>query len=107
MSNGENMTRSQLNVNPDELLRAATDLDRLADQVEDALTQHLPALAVTPAGRDEVSATAADTLTAVAEKFAESTSTGVHELRKIAAVLRAQASGYRGAEETIEEAFRL
>jgi uncharacterized protein YukE len=107
MTNGEIMNRSQLNVDPDELLRAATDLDRLADQVEGALAQHLPALTVAPAGRDEVSATAANTLTTVAVQFAESTSAGVHELRKIAAVLRAQAGGYRGADESIEEAFRL
>lgn len=101
------MAKEQLNVDSDELLRAAVELDRLADEVEAALAQHQPALAVAPAGRDEVSTTTAATLTAVAETFAEGTSVGVHELRKIAAVLRAQASGYRGAEETIEEAFRL
>jgi uncharacterized protein YukE len=107
MNNGETMTRSQLNVDTDELLRAAADLDRLADQVEGALTQYAPSLAVAPSGRDEVSASAARTLTAVAAEFTESTSTGVLELRKIAAVLRTQARGYRGAEESVEEAFRL
>jgi hypothetical protein len=107
MNNGETMTGSQLNVDPDELIRAATDLDRLADQLGSALTQHLPTLSVAPAGRDEVSTVAAQTLTAVGAEFAATTSAGVNELRKIAAVLRAQAGGYRGAEESIEEAFRL
>jgi tetrahydromethanopterin S-methyltransferase subunit B len=104
---GAVVAKDQLNVDSDELLRAAIDLDHLADQVEAALAQHQPALAVMAAGRDEVSTAAATTLTTVAETFAEGTAVGVHELRKIAAVLRAQASGYRGAEETIEEAFRL
>jgi hypothetical protein len=54
-----------------------------------------------------VSVAAATTLSAVAESYVRGASAGVHELRKIAAVLRAQAVGYRGAEETIEEAFRL
>lgn len=101
------MAKGQLNVDSEELLKAAVDLDRLADEVEAALAQHQPALAVVPAGRDEVSTAAAATLSTVAETFAEGTSAGVHELRKIAAVLRAQAVGYRGAEETMEEAFRL
>lgn len=101
------MAKEQLNVDSDELLKAAVDLDGLADEVQADLAQHRPALAVAPAGRDEVSTTAAATLSAVAVDYAEGTSTGVHELRKIAAVLRAQAVGYRGAEETIEEAFRL
>lgn len=101
------MTGSRLNVDPDELIRAATELDRLADRLGSALAQHLPTLSVASAGRDEVSTVAAQTLTAVGADFAAATAAGVSELRKIAAVLRAQASGYRGAEESIEEAFRL
>lgn len=101
------MAKGQLNVDSDELLKAAVDLDRLADEVEAAVAQHRPSLTVVPAGRDEVSTTVAGTLSTVADNFADGTSVGVHELRKIAAVLRAQAVGYRGAEETIEEAFRL
>ncbi|MBA4025434.1 MAG: PE family protein [Gordonia sp.] len=101
------MGNDQLNVDSDELLRAAGELDTLADGLEVALAQEKPNLSVDPAGRDEVSVAAATTLSAVAETFVGGASAGVHELRKIAAVLRAQAVGYRGAEETIEEAFRL
>lgn len=107
MTMGVAVTKEHLNVDSDELLKAAVELDRLADEVGAALAQHQPALTVAPAGRDEVSTTGAATLSTVAETFVEGASVGVHELRKIAAVLRAQASGYRGAEETIEEAFRL
>ncbi|ORM25085.1 PE family protein [Williamsia sp. 1135] len=101
------MGSDQLNVDSDELLRAAIELDTLADGLEVTLAQEKPNLSVDPAGRDEVSVAAATTLSAVAETFVGGASVGVHELRKIAAVLRAQAVGYRGAEETIEEAFRL
>ena len=101
------MSSDQLKVDSVELLRAAGELDALADGLEAALSQEKSALSVNPAGRDEVSVAAATTLSAVAESYVRGASAGVHELRKIAAVLRAHAVGYRGAEETIEEAFRL
>ena len=88
------MTHSQLSVDPAELLSAAADIDRIADRVERSLLAAGQALPVAPQGRDEVSVAAATTFSAVAENFSADTATGVHELRKIAAVLRAQAHGF-------------
>jgi len=104
---GETMSTGELNVDAGELLRAAGDLDRLANDLEQGVAGHRPALVVQAAGRDEVSTTAAATFGAVAETFTDTAAAGVHELRKIAAVLRAQARNFGTAEDNIEETFRL
>lgn len=75
---------------PPQVRQAGTELDALAARLEDALRVNLPALAVEPAGMDEVSVRAADTLRAVATSYDDSTTRGVHEIRKLAAALRAQ-----------------
>ncbi|MGW9267298.1 PE domain-containing protein, partial [Gordonia terrae] len=58
-------------------------------------------------GRDEVSTAAAASFTAVAEKFETDTATGVTEMRKIAAVLRAQAAGFIEGDAAASDAFRV
>jgi hypothetical protein len=94
------MTDAQLNVDPTELISAAGRLDALAGRLERTLGSVVPELSVPAAGRDEVSHTSAATFTAVAESFTADSAGGVEELRKIAAVLRAQADGYtRGEDE--------
>ncbi|WP_328395530.1 PE family protein [Nocardia sp. NBC_00416] len=75
---------------PPQVRRAGTELDALAGRLEDALRANLPALAVEPAGVDEVSVRAADTLRAVASSYDDATTRGVHEIRKLAAALRSQ-----------------
>lgn len=101
------MSTGELNVDSGELLRAAGDLDRLADELEQGVALHRPSLVVQAAGRDEVSTTAAATFGGVAETFTDTAAAGVHELRKIAAVLRAQARDFGAVEADIEGTFRL
>lgn len=101
------MTETQLQVDPGQLMLAAGRLDGLADRLEKSLTASAPALTVPAAGRDEVSRTSATTFNAVAESFSEDSARGVEELRKIAAVLRAQAGGFTRGDESAAEAFRL
>ncbi|WP_327151649.1 PE family protein [Nocardia sp. NBC_01329] len=75
---------------PPEVRRAGTELDALAARLEDTLRVNLPALAVEPAGVDEVSVRAADTLRGVASSYDDAATRGVHEIRKLAAALRWQ-----------------
>lgn len=101
------MSNSRLRVEPAELISAASDLDRIADRLELALTGAGRALPVAAQGRDEVSTAAAASFTAVAEKFEKDTATGVLEMRKIAAVLRAQAAGFIEGDAKASDAFRV
>ena len=101
------MSDTQLQVDPGQLVVAAGRLDALADRLEKSLASSSHALTVPAPGRDEVSTTSAATFNAVADEFAGDSARGVEELRKIAAVLRAQAGGFTRGEETAAEAFRL
>lgn len=69
---------------------AASQLDALADRLASGLQVEQVKLDLTPAGADEVSVRAAQTLTAVAASFVSSGSDGVTELRTLAATLRNQ-----------------
>ncbi|MGV9827058.1 PE family protein [Gordonia sp. NPDC003429] len=97
---------SHLDVDPAQISTAAGDLDRLADRLERVLADARASLDVSEAGRDEVSQTAARTFTTVAAGFAGDTATGVHELRKIAATLRAQAKGIDDADTEAAASLR-
>ncbi|WP_439029708.1 PE family protein [Gordonia terrae] len=101
------MSNAQLRVDPAELLSAAADLDRIADRLELALTSAGRALPVAAQGRDEVSTAAAASFTTVAEEFEKDSATGVLEMRKIAAVLRAQAAGFTEGDAEASEAFKV
>ncbi|WP_280433869.1 PE family protein [Nocardia carnea] len=70
--------------------RAGAELDALADRLEDALRMNSPALAVAPAGTDEVSIRTAQTLREVAVSYVDAGHRGVSEIRKLAATLRVQ-----------------
>lgn len=100
------MADRQLTVNPAELFSAAADLDRLADRLETTLGGSDLALATPAAGRDEVSTVAAGSFTAVTGDFRTDAASGVLELRKIAATLRAQASGYLRVDDEVSAALR-
>ncbi|WP_040804478.1 PE family protein [Nocardia concava] len=76
----------------DTVLAAAADLEAMADRLETALGAET--LAVPAAGSDKVSLAAAQTLTAVGESFVTQSGLGVDELRKLAAVVRDQATTF-------------
>lgn len=78
----------------DTVLAAAADLEALADRLETAMGVDTQALTVPAAGSDKVSLAAADTLTAVGASFVTQTGGGVDELRKLAAVVRGQATAF-------------
>ncbi|MFE2995156.1 PE family protein [Nocardia sp. NPDC059246] len=78
----------------DTVLAAAADLEAMADRLETALGADTPALSVPAAGSDKVSLAAADTLTAVGTSFVSQSGLGVDELRKLAAVVRNQATTF-------------
>ncbi|MEV3964167.1 PE family protein [Nocardia sp. NPDC050193] len=75
---------------PAQARRTSADLDALAARLEDVLRTELPALVVDPAGADEVSVRAADTLRTVATSYNDAASRGVFEIRKLAAAVRSQ-----------------
>ncbi len=77
---------------------AAVRLDGLADRLEGDLRTNDVALRVAPAGVDEVSARAAGTMTDVAASYSDSAASGILELRKLAATLRAQATRFGRSE---------
>ncbi|MFB8002168.1 PE family protein [Nocardia sp. NPDC056000] len=80
-------------------LQAAMQLDALADRIANGLSAEQTKLEIAPAGADEVSTRAAQTLNSVAASFQTSGGTGVDEVRKLAAALRAQVGQYTSVEE--------
>lgn len=83
-----------------ELARAtAGAFDGLADRLETAVRNDGPLLRIDAAGADEVSVTSALTLTQVADSYRESAELAVHELRKLAALVRSQADGITEMEQ--------
>lgn len=77
---------------------AAARLDGLAARLEIDLSEGEPALTVPPAGADEVSLRASQTMNGVAESYAHSAEAGIAELKKLAATLRSQATQFGRAE---------
>ncbi|MGW4770154.1 PE family protein [Nocardia sp. NPDC004278] len=77
---------------------AAARLDGLAARLEAELREGSPALTVPPAGTDEVSVRAAQTMSNVADSYGQSAAAGIVELRKLAATLRSQAAQFGRAE---------
>ncbi|QIS09003.1 MULTISPECIES: PE family protein [Nocardia] len=84
---------------------AAFRLDGLADRLENDLKDGVQTLHVAPSGIDEVSLRAAQTMNDVAGSYTDSATAGVHELRKLAATLRAQADSFGRAETESAEAL--
>jgi hypothetical protein len=90
---------------PDQARIAARDLDALADRLSTALRTDGALLRTGPAGGDEVSVQAAQTLRRVADSYTEAGDLLVHELRKLAAVVRAQSDGMLEMEQGNSEQF--
>ncbi|WP_405133478.1 PE domain-containing protein [Nocardia sp. NBC_01388] len=88
-------------------LQTAAQLEALADRISGGMTVEQPKLDVAPAGADEVSVRAAQTLTSVAASFRTSGDAGVDEVRKLAAALRAQVSQFGQVEEQSALGFAL
>ncbi|MBY4573646.1 PE family protein [Gordonia paraffinivorans] len=101
------MSDNQIRVEPAELVTAAAELDKIADRLESTLVGTRDALSVPAQGRDEVSLAAAASFTTVAEKFGQDTASGVLEMRKIAATLRAQAAGLMDGDADASAALRV
>ncbi|MGW5386500.1 PE family protein [Nocardia sp. NPDC003963] len=70
---------------------AAADLEALITRLETGLRRYAPATQVVPAGRDEVSTQAAETMTTVATNFEDVSVAGIGEIRNLAAALRSHA----------------
>ncbi|WP_227998549.1 PE family protein [Nocardia australiensis] len=77
---------------------AAVRLDGMADRLERELRDSEVSLSVPPAGTDEVSARAAQTMNDVAASYTQSASAGILELRKLAATLRTQVNQFGRSE---------
>ncbi|GAB4583216.1 PE domain-containing protein [Nocardia sp. IFM 10818] len=80
-------------------LAAASQLDALADRMAGGMEVEQVKLNIAPAGADEVSVSAAQTLNAVAAQFTTAGGEGVNEVRQLAAALRAQAANFGQVEE--------
>ncbi|MFE3222536.1 PE family protein [Nocardia sp. NPDC059228] len=78
---------------------AAAQLDALADRLANGLGVEQVKLDFAPAGADEVSQRAAQTLGAVAASFVASGTDGVTELRNLASTLRSQFDAFGQVEE--------
>lgn len=86
--------------------RSATALDALAARLESEIRQRMPALAVEPAGIDEVSVRAAQSMRQVASSYDEATAASILEVRKLAAMLRSHTDGMDRMEEDNVAGFR-
>ncbi|MEV0252250.1 PE family protein [Nocardia sp. NPDC050712] len=84
---------------------AAQRLDVLANRLEESLQGAQQPLAVAPAGIDEVSLRAAQTMTDVGTSYLTGGDTGVHELRKLAAQMRSQVVQFGQAEDESASEF--
>ncbi|WP_194825911.1 PE family protein [Nocardia sp. XZ_19_231] len=73
---------------------AASALDAIVDRLSTELTAVAPALHVTAAGTDEVSARAAVTANGVADDYLTGAEAGAREMSKLAATLRSQVSEF-------------
>ncbi|QIS02302.1 PE domain-containing protein [Nocardia brasiliensis] len=90
-----------------ELARAAAGrLDTLADGLDAALHRRRDALGPAAAALDPVSRQTAQTIGAVGGSFQESYASGVGELRKIAANLRAHADLAVVADDDVVDSFK-
>ncbi|WP_216897437.1 PE domain-containing protein [Nocardia alni] len=85
--------------------QAAGRLDALADQLEDRLRDAQPSLGPAHAALDPVSLHTARTFDQVGGSFQESYRTGTHELRKIAANLRAHSDSFGDTDDQAVDAF--
>ncbi|MEV6771294.1 PE family protein [Nocardia sp. NPDC051030] len=86
-------------------LSVATSLDALADRIAEGMGIEQAKLTVSPAGSDEVSVRASQTLNTVAASFQQSGGAGVDEVRKLAATLRAQFDQFGQIEEQSVQSF--
>lgn len=85
--------------NPELARATAAAIDGLADRLETAVRNDASLLRIDAAGADEVSVASALTLTQVADSYRESAESAVHELRKLAALVRRQADGITEMEQ--------
>ncbi|MCX4093080.1 PE domain-containing protein [Nocardia sp. alder85J] len=86
--------------------QAAGRLDSLADQLESGMTGAGGSLNPAAAALDAVSATTGDTLDSVGSSFRDSYLTGVTELRKIAANMRAHSDSFGDTDTDAVDSFR-
>lgn len=86
--------------------KSATALDALAARLEADLRARLPILAVEPAGTDEVSVRAAQSLRTVASSYDEAATAGILEVRKLAATLRSQTDAMDRMDDDNAAGFR-
>lgn len=88
-----------LRMKPAEVTDATRQLDELASRAEKLMRAEGPNLRVVAPGRDEVSVRVASTLNEVHAEFGKVSDDGTHEIRAIAATLRAHADNIVAAEE--------
>lgn len=101
------MSGNNLSVDPHELRSAAHRLDLLAMRLDGALATASHQTTVAASGSDEVSVRVAQTFNTVARGVDDDGASAVLELRKIAAVLRAQAGTYDSVEDANSGAFQV
>lgn len=95
MSSGVDVLRMQ----PAEVTDATRQLDELASRAERLMQVEQSNLRVAAPGLDEVSARVASTLNDVHIEFGKAADQGTHEIREIAATLRAHADNVVAAEQ--------
>ncbi|MQY24971.1 PE domain-containing protein [Nocardia aurantia] len=86
--------------------QAAGRLDALADELEAGLANAGHSLGPAPAAIDPVSARTGDTLDEVGGSFRDSYLSGVRELRKIAANMRAHSDSFGDTDSDAVDVFR-
>ncbi|MBB5167583.1 PE domain-containing protein [Mycobacterium sp. AZCC_0083] len=94
------MTRNDgYRIEPLAVADATNQLDELASRIERLMQTEAPNLTVAAPARDEVSQRVASTLNDVQAGFARSTDQGTHEMRAVAATLRAHTNNVAAAEQ--------
>ncbi|MFC9995477.1 PE family protein [Nocardia sp. NPDC127526] len=95
-----------ITVDPERLRAAAARIDRLACQLDERLRAAAPGLRPPPAGADEVSVHAANTLGTVASSYLDDVRTCLGELRTIAAALHRSSRTVERTEDGAAAALR-
>lgn len=103
--NGSRDGRHELSVDPSDIRSSADRIDALAERLRAVLTAVEKAGNPVPAGSDEVSVRAADTLTRESDDLLSVVTETAGRMRADASGLRAQADVYERADDEISELF--
>ncbi|MGU3292778.1 WXG100 family type VII secretion target [Williamsia sp. M5A3_1d] len=94
---------AELSVDPQQIHKAVSRLEGIATEIERTVGEHRSALDTAPAGRDEVSVTAAKSFSETAELFDQEIVKGVKAIRDVASALRDGTAAVSATDDAMAE----